>query len=414
LNDFSGGNEDVRYILREKAGEGAWGVVWKAEDALFGGVVAIKLIRRGSVSDDEFLLHSLMKEAQLQARLCNPEKHPNIVALTDLRSMGEGNIGLVMEYVDGKTLLKRMGNRNRPTLSLPEFFDYVTQTCSGLQFAHERGVIHRDIKPANLMINADGVVKIVDWGVAKNVEAAGTSATYTGTPPYLPPEVVRLQRMSRDERVRNLGVDHRTDIYSLGVTMYQALTQELPFDGENEIQLGVQQRHSAQLIRYVNSSLADIVVKTMAANAADRYQSARDLQLALQEWQTSFLFAGDLGKARREEADGEIVAAESRFHRLISQHPFNAESYYEAAGFYIRRCREDMAISVLRDGIMRFPGHGTLYEARGRLYAKRGSRLAITDLQMALDLLAPDETDRRGKMLRLMLNRLRTNQTGGA
>jgi len=414
-------SDDPRYVLREEIGAGGMGRVYKAEDTLYGGYVAIKVIKRDSVTDDEFLIKSLKKEAQLQAKLCRPEKHPNIVALTDLRTIGDG-IGVVMELVDGPSLHKRMGPRNKPNeISLAEFFDFMSQTCCGLQFAHDRKVIHRDIKPANLMINSDGKVKIVDWGVAKNVQAAGPSISFAGTVPYLPPEVVQLERMSREERVRNTGVDHRADLYSLGVTMYQILTRELPFD-RNEIETGVRDRHWRLLEKHAKRALVEIVLKAMAVRPEDRYQSANELQHALQAFQFNNLFEDDLeeakaaeakavkakaDQAKAEEAASENEKAEDAFRRLPVDYPAQPKPYYEAAGYFVRQCREDVAIEVLSKGIQILPQAGELYEFRGRLYAKRLSPEAEQDLKKALELLPRDESHAmQRRQLQRMLDRL--------
>ena len=406
--------DDLRYRLMEELGSGGMGRVLKAEDTLFGGFVAIKLIRRSSVVDDDFLLKGLVKEARLQAKLSSAQKpHPNIVFISNLLSLRGTDIGLVMEYVDGTTLARKMGPRNtRRAVALPQFFDYGLQTCAGLQFAHERGVIHRDIKPANLMITTDGVVKIVDWGVAKNVEAAGTATTYTGTLYYMAPEVLRLQRMSRQEKEHSPGVALRADIYSLGATMFQMLTTEYPFEYENAIEVGVTDAQYRTLTGFAKPSLAEVVLKALAKRPDDRYQSAQELQDALRNWQSTYLFAGDLAAAKAEEAAGND--SEAKFQELLLNYAFNADAHHEVALFYIRRCREDKAIEVLSKGIELAPENGLLHEARGRLYAKRNSQLAIGDLQKALRLLPSAEAqERRGKMLQTMLNRVKGNKMGG-
>jgi serine/threonine protein kinase len=408
------GGGDVRYVLLRQVGGGGMGEVWKAEDTLYGGFWAIKLIKRSTSMDEDFLMESLKKEAKIQVSLCKPDPHPNIVAITDLRHIGEGDIGVVMEYVDGETLQQRMGPRNKPReVNLDEFFAIISQVCAGLHFAHERGVIHRDIKPQNLMINTEAVVKIVDWGVAKNVQAAGSmSYTFAGTGGYMPPEVVRLERMTREERVRSEGVDRRADIYSLGVTMYQLLTREFPFDGQNEVERGVTDKQYLILSKHAKSSLSEIVLKAIAHHPIERYQTARELQVALEDWQSTYLFRGHFESAKAAEAEGDLAGAEQKFRDLLANYPFKGEPYYEAAHFYIRRCREDKAIEVLSAGIERFPDHGPFYETRGRLYAKRNSPKGISDLETALRLLPSG--GKGSNQLPIILRRLRANRAVGA
>src|ERR1039458_9377 len=166
---------DERYALKRMLGAGAQGSVWLADDLLFGGVVAVKLLNKGTVADESFLRRALMDEARLQAQLSNnASPHANIVYIIDVRTMGD-NIAIVMEYVEGESVAAKMGARNqRRRIPLTEASEIALQVCDGLAAAHKVGIIHRDIKPANLLVRKiDSKVKVIDWGVAKNIDLAG-------------------------------------------------------------------------------------------------------------------------------------------------------------------------------------------------------------------------------------------------
>src|SRR5262249_1304596 len=150
-------------------------------------------------------------------------------------------------------------------LSASRALEIALQVCEGLASAHDIGIIHRDIKPRNIMIGkSDGTVKITDWGVAKNIEKAGIATSFVGTWPYMSPEVVDLLESKRNRKglLAGHGVDHRTDIYSLGITMFEMLCGKYPFDDPNQISQGVGTKQEAELTsKGVHPSLAEIILK---------------------------------------------------------------------------------------------------------------------------------------------------------
>jgi serine/threonine-protein kinase len=392
-------------------GRGGQGEVWLAEDTLGGGVVAIKILRSETVSDATYLKGLLLSEARLQVKLSSVQHpHAHIVCIVDVRRL-EDDIGIVMEYVEGGSVLDQLGPRNvRKTLPVPQALDIALHTCEALVTAHSVGVIHRDIKPGNILYRkADGVSKVADWGIAKNIDIAGQGKTFTGTPQYMAEEVILLKRKSPVQIMRSEGVDGRADVYSLGVTMYEMLTAALPFDSENSALAGAGSEQENVLLRAgVEPGLAAIVLKAMALKKTDRHQSAAELRDAIHKWQSRHLISEDVAEAwalynNRHDAG----AAERKLQEILRRYPDDPVAYVEMAQFYNQCSREDDAIGVLSKGVEVAPGYARLWNMRGRLYAKRNSPLAVADLRRALTLDLPATEVRH---VRRMLNRIETEQ----
>jgi len=193
------------------------GVVYRAEDVKLKRFVALKFLPPGLTRDPE-LKERFVQEAQAASAL----EHVNICTVHEIDETEEGEMFMVLTFYDGETLKKKV---QRGPLKLEQSLDIAIQTAQGLAQAHERGIIHRDIKPANMMITRDGVVKIVDFGLAKLAEKdkETRAETIMGTVAYMSPE----QAQGED-------VDCRTDIWSLGVVLYQMISGQLPFQGAYE------------------------------------------------------------------------------------------------------------------------------------------------------------------------------------
>ena len=170
------GMSDDRFKLDKVIGSGGYGTVHLADDTLFGGKVAVKLLDPKATADPDYLRDLMNKEARLQASISPIHSpHPNIVYIIHVGSFGN-KLGIVMEYVDGGSITDLL--LKRKMLPISQVLQIIIQVCEGLTAAHEKNVIHRDIKPNNLLIRrADQVVKIADWGVAKNIELAGPVVT---------------------------------------------------------------------------------------------------------------------------------------------------------------------------------------------------------------------------------------------
>jgi serine/threonine protein kinase len=203
-----------RYSVQVQVGIGGMGTVYRGTQLSLGRPVAIKILRVGDGCDFAFE-DRFRREARAMATL----NHPNIVSIYDYGHLGSEFLFFVMEFVDGTDLGEIM-SKGRMTLELA--LQLLPQICAGLEYAHSKGIIHRDIKPANIMLTREGEVKITDFGLAKDIMRAASMVTETrmvmGTPEYAAPEQFNAHR----------DVDHRADVYALGVLMYQMLTGVLP------------------------------------------------------------------------------------------------------------------------------------------------------------------------------------------
>src|SRR5437763_2004652 len=205
-----------RYEIVGDLGRGAMGVVYKAVDPVIGRTVAVKTIRL-SEEGTGLSRPELLTRFQTEARAAGLLTHPNIVVVFDAGEE-DGLYYITMELVEGKSLQALLDDGH--AFPLPRTLRIMEQTCSALQFAHERNVIHRDIKPANLMLTADDTVKVTDFGTAKILQFGTVQQTahVMGTPSYMSPE-----------QVKGRAVDGRSDIFSLGVMLYEMVTGEKPF-----------------------------------------------------------------------------------------------------------------------------------------------------------------------------------------
>jgi len=252
------------YKITAKLGEGGMGEVYLATDTNLDRQVAIKFLSADRSSDPEARLR-FIHEAKAQAML----SHPNIATFHDVGEES-GRAFLVMEYVDGQPLPSLAREEK---LSLPEILDLVIQVGEGLQAAHEHGVVHRDIKPDNILVTARRHVKITDFGLArwKGATTLTRAGTRMGTAYYMSPEQAEGRR-----------VDQRSDIFSLGVILYELVCHQRPFEGENESAilyevLNTQPQPLARYCREVPDDLQRIVAKCLAKAPEERYQSAADL-----------------------------------------------------------------------------------------------------------------------------------------
>jgi len=264
-----------RYEILERVGGGGMAFVYRAKDLLLNRTVAVKVLSPHYVTDEEFV-KKFRREAQAAAGLQNP----NIVGVYDVGQEGDTHF-IVMEFLEGKTL-KQLITEHGP-LPAPTALQIVRQIGEALRSAHKHGVIHRDIKPHNIMITADGHVKVTDFGIARAV----TSSTLTNTG-----AMVGSVHYISPEQARGGFVGEKSDIYSLGVVLYELVTGEVPFSGESMFSIAL--KHLQEPVpspREVNPEVPveveRIILKAMSKDQASRYQTAdellRDLQLVLRE-----------------------------------------------------------------------------------------------------------------------------------
>jgi len=258
-----------RYEITGEIGRGAMGVVYRANDPFIGRTVAVKTLQI-SEQGTGLTKEELLNRFQTEARAAGLLTHPNIVVVYDAGEE-EGLFFITMELVEGKSLQALLDSGQ--LFPFPRVLRIMEQACSALQFAHERNIVHRDIKPANLMLTPDDTVKVTDFGTAKILQfgTVNQTAHVMGTPSYMSPE-----------QVKGKVVDGRSDIFSLGVLLYEMVTGEKPFPGQNittVIYKIVNEEPVAprELDPSIHPGLNAIILKALAKEPAQRYQHCRDL-----------------------------------------------------------------------------------------------------------------------------------------
>ena len=307
-----------RYELIEKIGEGGMAVVYKAKDRLLNRYVAIKILRPEFTQDEQFL-ESFKRESQAAAGL----QHPNIVSIYDVGRTGNINF-IVMELVDGRPLSDLIKEKGR--LDYKTTIDIAKQMASALSIAHKHQIIHRDVKPHNIMITSDGVAKLTDFGIARAVSNAtmvADTSKIIGSVHYFSPE-----------QARGAYVDERSDIYSLGIVMFEMLTGRVPFDGETPVEVALKHINEdvpspAKLVPGIPPALDKIVLKATDKYQTERYKSVDEMLEALKNVEFVTHMVGDrvfaaesepkprrdeslvapVMSSRREDRDQEMVIA---------------------------------------------------------------------------------------------------------
>jgi beta-lactam-binding protein with PASTA domain len=259
---------DNRYFVTRKLGSGGMADVYLAEDQELGRRVALKLLNDRHANDEQFV-ERFRREAQSAAGL----NHPNIVSIFD-RGQAEGTYYIAMEYLDGRTL-KELLVRNGPP-PIPIAIDYSRQILQALSFAHRNGIVHRDIKPHNIVVGPDGRLKVTDFGIARSGASQMTEAgSIVGTAQYLSPE-----------QARGAPVDPRSDLYSLGIVLYEMLTGKVPFTGDAPVEIAMKHLQEvpeppSEQRPEVPHELDAIVVRALAKDPEQRYQSAEEMDADL-------------------------------------------------------------------------------------------------------------------------------------
>lgn len=254
-----------RYEIVKSIGEGGMANVYLANDKILERKVAVKVLR-GDLSADDKFIRRFEREAQSVSNL----SHPNIVEVYDV-GVEDNQHYIVMEYIEGKTLKQLL--KKRESLTLTEVIDIMTQLTDGMAHAHESYIIHRDIKPQNIMIEDNGLIKITDFGIAMALNATQLTQTNSvmGSVHYLPPE-----------QASGKGATIKSDIYSLGILMYELLTGNVPFKGDNAVEIALKHmKDKIPSIRKQNpaipQSVENILLKAAAKNPRNRYDSIRDM-----------------------------------------------------------------------------------------------------------------------------------------
>ncbi|OBR64866.1 serine/threonine protein kinase [Paenibacillus oryzae] len=255
-----------RYEILSRVGGGGMALVYKAHDVLLNRNVAVKVLRQQFVNDEEFI-RRFRREAQSAAAL----SHPNVVSIYDVGQEDDTHY-IVMEYVEGHNLNEII--QERAPLQVQEAVRIAAQICDALDHAHQNHIIHRDIKPHNILIGNNGRVKVTDFGIARAVTSS--TITHTGS-------VVGSVHYFSPEHAKGINTGEKSDLYSLGIVIYQMLTAKLPFLGESPISVALKHlQESFEDPRLVNphipQSVENIILKAMRKNPAERYATARDMQ----------------------------------------------------------------------------------------------------------------------------------------
>ncbi len=295
-----------RYEIIEKVGSGGMATVYKARDTILNRFVAVKVLRDEFTTDEEFIKR-FNTEAQSAARLT----HPNIVSVFDVGQ--EYNIYyIVMELIQGKTLKQIISEEG--ALPWKWTVNIAIQICSALEMAHKNGIVHRDIKPHNIIITEDGIAKVTDFGIAKAVSNSTITAfgTTIGSVHYFSPE-----------HARGGYTDAKSDLYSLGVVMYEMITGKVPFDADTPVSVALKHMQEEpvepiQLNSRVPAAVNEIILKAMKKDTSERYSSAtnmmKDLSLALKNPSGNFVHQGTTGQFTKViPTISENIVSENRY-----------------------------------------------------------------------------------------------------
>src|SRR5215211_345235 len=260
---------DGRYRIVRKLGAGGMANVYLAEDEDLGRRVAVKILNERCANDDLFI-ERFRREAKSAAGL----SHPNIVSVYD-RGEAEGTYYIAMEHLDGRTLKQLILARGPAPIKVA--IEYTRQILGALQFAHRKGIVHRDIKPHNVLVDADGRAKVTDFGIARAGAASQMTeaGSIVGTAHYLSPE-----------QARGGPIDQRSDLYSVGIVLYELLTGSVPFMGDAPVEIAM--KHLSQTPEPPSARRHDIpadldyvVLRALAKDPSERYHSAEAMDADL-------------------------------------------------------------------------------------------------------------------------------------
>ncbi|OLN33350.1 Stk1 family PASTA domain-containing Ser/Thr kinase [Desulfosporosinus metallidurans] len=254
-----------RYEVLERIGAGGMAIVYKAKDILLNRVVTIKVLREQFIADEDFI-RRFRREAQSAASL----SHPNIVSIYDVGKDGDTEY-IVMEYVEGRNLKEII--RDYAPLSTDQSINLARQITSAIQNAHEHHIIHRDIKPHNILVTADGRAKVTDFGIARAVSSA--TVTHTG-------DIIGSVHYLSPEQAKGLQSNEQSDIYSLGIVLYELLTGKVPYDGETPIAIALKHLQEqpvppSKLNPRIEKEFEAVIMRAISKSLEKRYLSAKDL-----------------------------------------------------------------------------------------------------------------------------------------
>ena len=316
------------YQVLSMLGRGGMGEVWLAHDPRLNRKVAIKVLPAEFTADAE-----RMRRFEQEARAASALNHPNIMTVYEIGEF-ENQRYIVTEYIEGETLRQRMARAPEERIRLSEVLETTAQVAGALQAAHEAGITHRDIKPENVMLRPDGYVKVLDFGVAKLTEspAAAPSPAPSSTPsPVIDTEaptaarvgteagvVIGTVRYMSPEQARGLKVEARSDIFSLGVVLFEMVSGHKPFEGSTagEVIAAILDREPPPLQRYAPEAPAElqrIVSKALAKERNERYQTIKDLQNDLRNLKQELEFTAKQGRSPQPEPRSSAATSSAEY-----------------------------------------------------------------------------------------------------
>ena len=272
MDNYTGKRLDGRYEIQEVIGVGGMAVVYKAYDNIDDRIVSVKILKDEFLANEEF-----RRRFKNESKAISLLSHPNIVKVYNV-NYGDRLQYIVMEYVEGITLKEYIEQQGR--LGIKETIHFTTQILRALQHAHDKGIIHRDIKPQNILLLSNGNIKVTDFGIAR--------FSYSDTKTMTDSAIGSVHYIS-PEQARGNSIDERTDIYSVGVVMYEMLTGTLPFVSDNSVSVALMQLQSdAKSVREINPNipvgLEQIVKRAMEKDTRQRYQTASEMLLDIEEF----------------------------------------------------------------------------------------------------------------------------------
>jgi serine/threonine protein kinase/tetratricopeptide (TPR) repeat protein len=308
-----------RYEIKSQLGAGGMGEVYLAQDTKLDRKVALKILPADVAAHQD-----RMKRFVQEAKSASALNHPNIITIYEIEQIDSVNF-IATEFIDGETLRQRL--KNGP-LKLGEVLDVAAQIASALSAAHAAGIVHRDIKPENIMLRRDGIVKVLDFGLAKLTERVSGDSVDTEAPTSLktdPGTVLGTAAYMSPEQARGLEVDARTDIFSFGVLIYEMIAGRLPFEGSNtnEILASIlSDKEPSPLARYareVPAELERIVSKALRKDREQRYQTARDLLIDLHSLKDRLQFEAELERSAPTEMRASKAAMNGDVRQAFTQ-----------------------------------------------------------------------------------------------
>ena len=322
------------YRIVSKLGAGGMGEVYLAQDTKLNRKVALKILPEEFAS----MRHRMQRFVQ-EAKAASALNHPNIITIYEIDKIDSRHF-IALEFIDGKTLRRRL---RRTEMSIDQVLEVAIQTATALSAAHEAGIIHRDIKPENIMLRHDGIVKVLDFGLAKLTEHTETSEVDMEAPTSAalitdPGEIVGTTPYMSPEQARGLELDARTDIFSLGVLIYEMVTRRLPFEGKSKMEILasiLSERAAPPLARYTREAtdeLERIVEKALAKQREQRYQSVKDLLNDLRHCKKRLEIDAELERTATDRItvstwDGVSVAPKTLAAKTTQTHPSSSAEY---------------------------------------------------------------------------------------